>query len=430
MIATKDILSFPNESGIYVFLKNHQPIYIGKSVNIRTRLKSHLRQANFSRKEAALIADADSVSYRVTLSNFDAILLEARLIKRHQPKYNVLWKDDKNLLYIKITRGEKYPKIVPVRAENDGKSLYFGPFSSSKMTYALVHEIRHLIPFCTNRTVSKRPCFYSRIGLCSPCPNYIESLEAGPEKNRLLKAYQNNVQRVRALLSGQSNQLVSRYDKKLRILIKLERYEEAIPVRNNLLRFALFLERRSFQRLAESTDVDTEKLAAEFNDFLVKNFGRPAQEERPRIECYDISNLFGKNSSGSMVVFENGRFDKSEYKRFAIKQRQNADIFMLEEVISRRIGHTEWSLPDLILLDGGKPQLRQIAAFFRSNNIDIPLASIAKRPDRVFVSQNGLKTVAIRRDSLLFRVFQALRDESHRFAKKYHILLRNRNVLN
>jgi len=132
MIATKDILSFPNESGIYVFLKNHQPIYIGKSVNIRTRLKSHLRQANFSRKEAALIADADSVSYRVTLSNFDAILLEARLIKRHQPKYNVLWKDDKNLLYIKITRGEKYPKIVPVRAENDGKSLYFGPFPLQK----------------------------------------------------------------------------------------------------------------------------------------------------------------------------------------------------------------------------------------------------------------------------------------------------------
>jgi excinuclease ABC subunit C len=155
MITKEIALSMPLEPGIYIFKKNNKPIYIGKSISIRTRILSHLAQAALSEKERAIIEQSDSLDYQTTLSNFDAILLEAELIKKFRPKYNVSWKDDKNYLYIKITTQETYPKIYPVRKEDDGKSKYFGPFGSSKMTYTLIYELRRIAPFCTQKKVSK-----------------------------------------------------------------------------------------------------------------------------------------------------------------------------------------------------------------------------------------------------------------------------------
>src|SRR3989338_5430907 len=119
MIDKQYAITLPQEPCIYIFKQQGKPIYIGKSVGIRTRILSHLAQASLSQKEKAIIEQADSIECTTTLSNFDAILLEAELIKKYQPKYNVSWKDNKNYLYIKITTKDRYPKIYPVRREND-----------------------------------------------------------------------------------------------------------------------------------------------------------------------------------------------------------------------------------------------------------------------------------------------------------------------
>ncbi len=430
MITKEMALDMPIEPGIYIFKKEGTPIYIGKSVNIKARVLSHLAQSHISPKENAIVENADSLDFQTTLSNFDAILLEADLIKKYRPKYNVSWKDDKNYLYIKITSNEKYPKIYPVRKENDGKSKYFGPFSSSKMTYTLIYELRRIAPFCTQRKIGKKSCFYSKLGLCNPCPNSIEQELDTDIKRELLQKYKLNIKKAISILSGGSRTIITDLEKDISSSVRNEEFEDAIIARDKLLTFTYFLERRSFEKNAYALDTDKNQLLAELEGFLLKYFNYSLKNDTYRIECYDISNLQGTNPTGSMVVVVNGELSKKDYKKFSVKMKGISDIYMMREVLQRRLKHTEWPSPDIIVLDGGKPQLRMIYNLFKENNIKIPLVSIAKRPDRIVVPQDSYKTISLRKNELLYKLIQSLRDESHRFAKKYHVLLRDRNRLN
>jgi excinuclease ABC subunit C len=422
------IENLPSQIGVYIFWLNDEPIYIGKSVNIKVRVKSHVQQARLSRKEAAIVENATNITYLTTLSNFDALILEAKLIRKHKPRYNVLWKDDKHYLYIKITKGEKYPFIYPVRKEDDGKSLYFGPFKSTYMTEKLLYELRKIIPFCTSKKIMKRGCFYSRIGLCNPCPSYIESLTDVQKKKELRAKYLSNIRRIINILSGKTDFFSKALEQDLKSLSDAQRYEEAIVIRNKLLQFSIFLDKRSFSDEMLGVNVDIDQLQSEVNDFLKKEFNKDTNSSY-RLECYDISNLFGEEPTASMVVFKDGEFAKKEFRKFGIHYKGISDIRMMREALSRRLQHDEWAYPDLILLDGGRPQLSMVYQYFRENNISIPLISIAKRPDRILTPQNNFKPISLSSYALLFKLFQSLRDESHRFAKKYHVFLRNRNLL-
>ena len=430
MITVSKIELLPSQSGVYIFEKNNIPIYIGKSVNIRTRVRTHIAQAQLSRKEAAIISQSNSIRAITTLSNFDALILEADLIRKYQPKYNVIWKDDKNYLYIKVTIRDACPKILSVRKENDDKSKYFGPFRSSHMTNSLIYELRHVIPFCTQEKIGKRKCFYARIGLCNPCPNYIESLSDKESIKKLQETYRKNISKIMSILSGNSSAFSHLLESRIKRLIEEEKYEEAIHIRDKLLKFNAFLERRSFKSIHEHENVDLYKLYDELRAFLNDRFKYKLPADRYRIECYDISNLLGAQPTGSMVVYQDGEFKQKEYKKFSVKEPIRSDIYMMREVLKRRLQHSEWRMPDLIILDGGKPQLRMIYEYFQESGIDIPLISIAKRPDRILTTAQGYRTIYISRSGLLFKLIQSLRDESHRFAKKYHIVLRNRNLLN
>lgn len=429
MITLENTNDIPDLPGVYYFKQEGVSIYIGKSVNLRARVRSHIQQAQLSKKEYAIVSQADTLEWSTTLSNFDALLLEAKLIREFKPKYNVLWKDDKNYLYIKITIKDQYPKLVPVRKENDGKSLYFGPFRSTYMTNTLLYELRRIVPFSTHTQKGTRGCFYSRLGYCNPCPNLIEK-ETRPEIKATMQAqYKKNVRKVRSILSGKTDQFSLILEKQLQEYSDNQQYEEAIIIRNKLYQFSLFLDRRSFGDSPISVDVDRSSLETDIAEFLMKNF-TVTPSENHRLECYDISNLYGQEATGSMVVFSNGEFARKEYRKFKIAHKGISDINMMKEMIERRLKHDDWEKPDLMILDGGTPQLRHIDKYFRSHNISIPLISIAKRPDRILIAKNGYKSIYLDRESLLFKIIQALRDESHRFAKKYHVSLRNRNFLN
>src|SRR3990167_6944125 len=377
--------------GVYIFKSKNRPIYVGKSISVRARLLSHLENAKINAKEAKLLNETDKIEKLQTDSEFKALILESELIKIHHPKYNVRWKDDKSYLYIKITIKEKYPKVLLSRKENDGKSLYFGPFSSTRNVYELLRETRKIFPFCIQKKISKSPCFYTKIGLCDPCPNGIEQLNDGKEKELYRK-----------------------------------KYKKEIKMRNLILRLESLAKRQKFDPSDTSSYNQGKDNLQELIKLLALYY--PKLDSIHRIECYDISNLGQKKATASMVVFTKGEPDKSQYRKFRIKNmKSNSDFQMIEEVLERRFKN-KWDIPDLLIVDGGKPQIRVMLRVLAEIEKTIPVIGIAKNPDRLIVGNENLPTIRPKIHNKGFNLVQHMRDEAHRFARKYHLQLRERGA--
>lgn len=407
----------PSTAGIYLFKKGKTCLYIGKSINIKARVLSHVENSSQDTKEYAIVSQSDSIETQITDSEFKALLLESELIQIHHPKYNVIWRDGKSHLYIKITE-EKYPKIYPVRKEDDKKSLYFGPFSSTRDVESLLRTIRRIIPFCSQKKVTKKPCFYHKIGLCDPCPNDIGSRG---------KEYRRNIRRIVSLLLGKTGILLNSMNRELKLAIKEERYEEGLKIRNRIQTLQYLIQNRSFERYGEHDFNNSEESLQALFSLISPYF--PNFSNLNRIECYDISNLSQKQGTGSMVVLTNGLIDKNQYRRFKIKNEKiQSDFDMLDEVITRRF-RNKWEKPSLIIVDGGKPQVRRIMQVLEKLEIQIPILGIAKGPDRFILGIKGMPTINPRTNNLGYRLVQLIRDESHRFARKYHLFLRDKEMI-
>ena len=418
MITRNQVKDLPSTIGLYLFKKDKIINYIGKSVNIKTRVSSHLENAKLDNKERLIIHNSNTVEIITTESEFKALILEAKLIKEFQPKYNSIWKDDKSPLYIKITIKDEYPKVLLSRKENDNKSLYFGPFSSVRIVGKIINDIRRIIPFCTQEKISKKACFYSKINLCNPCPNEIINLA-----NK--KRYRKNINQVVSTLRGNVNTIVKGLNRELSNLTKNRRYEEAIIIRGKIFRFDRLLDLKDDSDFFQNNN--SEKKLEEMLVILKKYFPRLIKLDR--IETYDISNLGLNQAVGSMVVMKNSQIDRGEYRRFKIKQAGlRSDFDRLKEVIRRRLKQS-WPVPDLMIIDGGRPQIKTIIKVFQENQINIPLLGIAKNPDRVIVGVEELPNLFLKNDSKVLNVIRLLRDESHRFARKYHLFLRSKDFL-
>lgn len=422
----EELKNVPTTNGVYLFEQKGKPLYIGKSVNLKARLISHFEAAKVDPKASGYVTNADRISFYLTDSEFKALILESELIQKFHPKYNVRWMDDKSYLYIKVTVKDEFPKFFVTRRENDKKSIYFGPFPSVKVATNLLREIRKVFPFCTQKKISKSPCFYAKIKLCNPCPNVITQVEDKDERKRLTKEYKYNIKQVIKVLEGKVDVVVKQLYEKIDELTQNQNFEEAIWYRDRLLRLEGIVMRRKF---------DTEYLD-NFNqaDKRVESLKKLLSpylpiEKLERIECYDMSTFQFKESTASMVVFTNGLSDKKEYKRFKIKNpNAESDFEMFDEVMRRRLKNN-WPTPDLIVVDGGKPQIRTVLKVFYETNTNIPLIGIAKRPDRIIIGDGDLLSVRPQQDHPGFKLIQSLRDESHRFAKKYHVYLRNKKML-
>lgn len=421
-----ELADVPTTNGIYIFRCGKTPVYIGKSVNVKARLISHIENAKKDPKEAAIIEAADSIDWIITDSEFKALILESQLIQKYLPKYNVRWRDDKSYLYIKATIKDEYPKFFITRREEDKKSLYFGPFPSVIVATNILREIRKVFPFCSQKRVTNRKCFYSKIGMCNPCPNDIEQLEDKSEKLRERKEYRRNIRNVIKILEGKVDPVVDNLYKEINVLIKEEKYEEAIPFRNRLYRLESVILRRKFGGDPDEYNVSETRVASLLT-ILKPHF--PELEKLDRIECFDMSTFQFKESTASMVVFTAGLSDKKEYKRFKIKnQAAESDFEMIDEVLRRRFKN-DWEKPDLLVIDGGKPQVRVALKVFADIGITIPLIGIAKRPDRIVIGKEPSIILRPPSHHAGFRLIQSLRDESHRFAKKYHVHLRNKKLM-
>lgn len=426
----KLIQSFPSQPGVYFFLQKNYPIYIGKASNLKSRIISHFKNSEIDQKEKLIIHQSDRIKIISTKTDFEAALLEAEMIKKYQPKFNFRWKDDKNFLYIKMTINDEFPKVFIVRKENDGRSLYYGPFSSQNFINSILRDIRKVIPFCTQKKIAQSPCFYSKIGLCKPCPNQIINMKKKGDNQFLIlkKEYQNNIKKLKKVFERKFDLIISQLEKKLKRVIKEEKYEEGIILRNKIFILNNLINNNfSYKNLDDNEVSDFDD---EMKIFLAKNFSLKNYQVR-RIECYDVSNLFGDKAVGAMVVFINGIPDKSQYRKFKIKKvKKISDTDMIKEILTRRFKKKDWPHPDLIIIDGGKPQLIASSLILNQNGLNIPIIGLAKTPDRIVIGFKKTKTIYLKENSPFLNLLKRIRDESHRFAKNYHLFLRKKVMYN
>lgn len=418
----EEIKKLESFAGVYLYLKKGKPLYIGKSTHVKVRLLSHAENAKSDKKEAGYVDVADSIEVIQTDSELRALLLESKLIQTHHPRYNVRWMDDKSYLYIKITVKDPFPKIYLVRKEDDKKSKYFGPFPSMKVAGEILKEIRRVFPYCTSKKIGKVACFYSKIGLCDPCPN-VHNTDADK------KRYRANIRQIIRTLNGESTEVLTSLYNRLAKLSEEQKYEDALDLRNKIMRFERLFSQRLFDRHDEENYNQSEASIAELLKLL--NYYLPDLSKLSRIECYDVSNLSQKEATASMVVFTDGQINKGEYRKFKIKQPKTlSDFDMMVEVVTRRMRNT-WTLPDLIVIDGGKPQIRKILGVKMTTKKmkDIAIIGLAKNPDRIVIGISSMPTIRPRLNNRGFNMIQHMRDESHRFAKKYHTYLRDKNFL-
>src|SRR3990167_2679424 len=234
MITKSQIEKIPSHKGVYIFWNGNTPLYIGKAINLKLRIQSHFRNSSIDDKERQIIKKSTKITTTAVLTEFDALLVEASLINHYKPFFNVRSRDDKSYLYIKITVGDKYPKIFSVRRETDKFSLYFGPFESLLTVRKLLRQVRKLFPYCTEKKIRHHGCFYSKIGLCDPCHNLIENIVDQEIKKGEIDRYKSNIKKIITLFKGRSSKVVSEFENSLAETIKNDDFESGITIKKKL----------------------------------------------------------------------------------------------------------------------------------------------------------------------------------------------------
>jgi len=405
------IQSLPITSGVYIMKdKDGGVVYVGKAISIRKRVQSYFRKDTGSLKTDLLVEVIAVIEHIDTASEAEALILEASLIKEHMPKYNILLKDGKTYPHIQVTK-EKFPLISVVRMTSqkaqDVKADYYGPYTSPALIREALTIIRRIFHSRSCETMPDKPCLDYHIGLCdAPCIGHISEEE-----------YRRNIRHVCLILQGKKQELLKSLHGDMEQFAQQKDFESAAKVRDQI---------RAIGALYSSNkDVNYFKEAEQLERAL--NLPKaPA-----RIECFDISNIMGNQSVGSMVSFLNGKPDKNNYRRFKIRQVEGIDDFkMMAEVVRRRYTRLKKEgliFPDLIIVDGGKGQLSATVDELKKLEIEIPIISLAKREEEVFMP-NKRNSVILEKDSLGLRLLQRVRDEAHRFAVQYHRLLRGKKV--
>lgn len=413
----------PHSPGVYIYKdKDGKILYVGKAIDLYSRVSSYF---HISRLESAdvktiqLVERIASVETIVVESELEALILEANLIKKFLPPFNIRLTDDKDYLYIANTK-EDFPKITPARKKDlKGVKKYWGPFPSSRTVRETLKSLRRVFPWCSNPPrewyKQQRSCFYYHLGLC---PGACAGVISKQEYNKIINSFSQ-------FMDGKRDQLIARLTAEMKSESEKQHYEQAARLKKliegvlyltQINRTKLYLENPNF--LQEENRLALEQLKKDLN------LGKIPE----RIEGYDISNIQGKEATGSMVVLTRGEVDKSQYRKFKIRISGHPnDVGMHREMLGRRLRHNEWPMPDLIIIDGGRGQVRAINDELRVKNYELPVFGLAKRMEWLYPPEGEI--VKLPRKSLSLKLLQKLRDEAHRFAVTYHRKLRDKMFL-
>jgi len=430
----KKRLMLPNKPGVYIYKdKNKNVIYIGKALSLKKRVASYFYKGVKDRKTLQLVSQIDDLDYIVVMSEFEALLLEAKLIKQYQPKFNIDLKDNKRYLYIAISK-EKFPRVFIVRRPEIEEGLldWYGPFPSARDTREVLKIIRNIFPFRSCKTLPSSPCLYSHIHLCpAPCVNNSNE-------------YKKTITKIRKLLSGQTNKIIKELKKEMILNSQKENFEKAQEIKLQII--ALENITQGWKNIPEGL-LSIEKIHSRLKKFIIR-YSTIDPITITKIEGYDVSNLGKKIIVGSMIAFTKGIPDKSNYRKFKINydfnlknKRKNlenqSDTDAMYQIVRRRLNHPEWIYPQLILLDGGKGQISSAFKALKEKNLhdQIPILGLSKKRETIIIPQieNGeikkWKSVNLSKNSQILKLLQRIRDESHRFAQNYYKTLHKKSTL-
>ena len=426
--ATK-VKSFPTGPGVYLMKDGAgRVIYVGKAKNLRARASSYfLRAAAEDRRTAELVREIRDIDYLEAESEVDALLMESRLVKDVQPRFNSDLKDDKTFPYLQITTHEDYPRVEFTRTPRHKGVKLYGPFTSAGSLRGAIVVLQRIFKFrtCTLDIDAAdpqwrwfRPCLLASIGQCTaPCNLRITKED-----------YRADINRLKTFLDGGKRKLIEEMKTEMLAASGRLEFERAARLRDEIKLLETLDQRGDLEEHVQPEVflVDPKKGLAG----LQKVLGLAAP---PRvIEGVDIAHLHGNETVASLVQFIDGLPFKAGYKRFRIKGVEGIDDFRsIHEVVSRRFSRLVRegaSLPDVFLVDGGKGQLSAAMAALDQLGIEAPcVISLAKREEEVFLPGKS-EPLRISRDAWSLRLLEYVRDEAHRFAQHYHHFLRHKRT--
>jgi excinuclease ABC subunit C len=404
--------NLPGKPGVYFWKKGKEILYIGKATSLKDRVRSYFAGDLIDTRGPGILdmtVQADRVEFEETSSVLEALILEANLIKKFQPKYNVKEKDDKSFYQVIIT-DETWPRVIMVRSRDlkvmeltgrlsrinfSGKIKYsFGPFPEGTSLREALKIIRKLFPFRDFRSDNPdNEEFYKQLGL-SPDTSTSE----------LHREYLNTITNIKLFFEGKKGKITKELEKKMHAHAKKMEFEQAE-----------FTKRKLFA-LNHINDVALIKAPV---SSTVSGF---------RIEAYDIAHISGTSTVGVMTVVTNSVVDKAEYRKFKIKSLKKGavdDYASLKEVVTRRFAHSEWKLPDLIVVDGGIGQYHAVAEVLAEMKINVPMVSVIKDDRHKPKGFHGEPTLIKKHKKEILLA----NSESHRFAITYHKQMRSKNFL-
>ncbi len=383
-------LNLPDKSGVYFWKKGKEILYIGKATNLRDRVRSYFAKDLIDTRGPGILdmtVQATTIEFQETDSVLEALILEANLIKKYQPKYNIKEKDNKSFNCIAITN-DPLPKVIIIRERETKMQKFnavFGPYPNGSLLRDALKIIRKIFPFVDDHSAKKdQQEFYRQLGLT-------------PSQET---EYAKNIRNIKLFLSGKKSQVIASLEKEMKSHAKKHEFELAEVAKKKI--FAL----------NHINDVALIKYDLVQKD-PINSF---------RIESYDIAHMSGKNTVGVMTVVINGRVDKTEYRKFIIRSgKGNDDYGNLKELLTRRLNHPEWPMPNLMVVDGGMGQYNIASKLVKT----IPIISVIK--------DDRHKPKALHGDPALIKKYKKdillANNESHRFAITFHKQKRTKDFL-
>ena len=398
-----DKAGLPDCPGVYFFRDSDGNIlYIGKATSLRDRVRSYFNPdlvKSRGLRLVSMLAASDTVTFQSTASVLEALLLESKFIKEHQPPYNAREKDNKSFTCVVITK-EEYPRVLPMRIRDFEKRFekkdilkVYGPFASMSQLRAALKIIRRMFPYHDLCNYNQgKPCFNAQIKLCpGVCTGDISKEE-----------YKRHIDNIRKLFEGKRTEIKRDLERQMKEYAKKQEFEKAAQARNTL--FAL-------DHIKDINLIQEEEILS-FKDAAF------------RIEAYDVAHISGSDRVGVMTVIEGKEKCKAEYRRFKLPEKTNDDYEGLREIMLRRFNHKEWRFPDLIVIDGGVGHKQTAEKVLVHLGLSIPVVSVVK-DDRHKAKDILGPSVHVdyhKKEILLANA------EAHRFAIGYHKLLRNKVV--
>lgn len=453
---SEKLKTLPRNPGVYFHKdKTGEIIYVGKAAVLKNRVKQYFQSTrDMDVKTRALVAEIEDTDWIETESEIDALFLESEMVKRYMPRFNILLRDDKSQLFVRIDMKSEWPHVAFTRNPADDGAEYFGPYFNGYAVKKALRYLRRVFPYYTaTPKQTERPDLDVHIGL-SPRPGTSSD------------DYKKTLRKLIRYMEGGRKALSTEIEKEMRLAARLHDFENAAALRNKL-RDLRELQQRIMFGDREFMDISKDKALSSIADL----FG--LAKVPARIEGYDISHMSGTNVVASMVVFSNGVSDRANYRKFKTKIEHNDDYYNMHETLHRRLSEKNlksWGKPDLILIDGGKGQLEAALKALDEREVKIPTISIAKREEEVIVhatrshiDTSHLQQLVGKHDSDIVvtssgeylivnlhpgkvnasshsknfrgsdigssysdvtKLFQRIRDESHRFAVSYHTTLK------